>query len=58
MTFNSLATALAITATTAVAAVEGRAAFLVTGDPHLLAVTEYEGVRIMNPRAFLELLGS
>ena len=39
------------------AAVEGRAAFVVTGDPHLLAVSEYEGVRIMSPRAFLDLLG-
>ena len=40
------------------AAVEGRAAFVVTGDPHLLAVGHYEGVRIVSPRAFLDLLGS
>ena len=39
------------------AAVEGRATFVVTGDPHLLAVGQYEGVRIVNPRAFLDLLG-
>jgi hypothetical protein len=39
------------------AAVEGRAAFVVTGDPHLLALTEYGGVRIVSPRAFLDLLG-
>lgn len=39
------------------AAVEGRATFVVTGDPHLLAVGEYEDVRIISPRAFLDLLG-
>ena len=38
------------------AAVEGRASFLVTGDPHLLAVGPYEGIRIVTPRAFLNLL--
>jgi len=40
------------------AAVEGRVRFVVTGDPHLLAVREHEGVRILSPRAFLDLLGS
>jgi len=40
------------------AAVEGRARFVVTGDPHLLAVGEHEGVRIVSPRALLDLLGS
>ena len=40
------------------AAVEGRATFVVTGDPHLLAVGQYEGIRIVSPRAFLDLLGS
>ena len=40
------------------AAVEGRATFVVTGDPHLLAVGPYEGTRIVSPRAFLDLLGS
>ena len=38
------------------AAVEGRAAFVVTGDPDLLDIGEHEGVRIVNPRAFLDLL--
>ena len=38
------------------AAIEGRAAFVVTGDPDLLDSGEHEGVRIVNPRAFLELL--
>ncbi len=38
------------------AAVEGRAAFVVSGDPDLLDVGDHEGVRIVNPRAFLELL--
>ncbi|MBE3133693.1 MAG: putative toxin-antitoxin system toxin component, PIN family [Acidobacteria bacterium] len=40
------------------AAVAGRASFVVTGDPHLLPVGQYEGIRIVNPRAFLGLLGS
>ncbi len=40
------------------AAVEGRASFVVTGDPHLLAVGQHDGVRVLSPRAFLDLLGS
>ena len=39
------------------AAVEGRAALIVSGDPDLLELTEHEGVRITTPRAFLDLLG-
>lgn len=38
------------------AAVEGSATLVVTGDPDLLAVKEYQGVRILTPRAFLDLL--
>ena len=38
------------------AAIEGNAAFVVTGDKKLLAVAEREGVRILTPRAFLGLL--
>ena len=38
------------------AAIEGRAAFVVSGDPDLLEIKEHEGVRIVNPRAFLALL--
>jgi hypothetical protein len=38
------------------AAIEGRASFVVTGDPDLLALKEHEGVRIVNPRSFLNLL--
>jgi uncharacterized protein len=38
------------------AAIEGRGAFVVTGDPDLLDIGEHEGVRIVNPRAFLDLL--
>lgn len=38
------------------AAIEGRATFVVTGDPDLLDIGEHEGVRIVNPRAFLGLL--
>jgi predicted nucleic acid-binding protein len=38
------------------AALEGRAAHVVTGDPDLLALGEYEGIRIVSPRVFLGLL--
>lgn len=38
------------------AAIEGNAAFVVTGDRQLLAVAEHEGVRLLTPRAFLDLL--
>ena len=38
------------------AALAGRASFVVTGDPHLSTVGEYEGVRIVTPRAFLGFL--
>lgn len=40
------------------AAVEGRAVLVVSGDPDLVEVGEYEGVRIITPRIFLDLLGS
>jgi uncharacterized protein len=40
------------------AAVEGGAAFVVTGDPDLLHIKQHAGVRIVTPRAFLDLLGS
>lgn len=38
------------------AAVEGRAGFVVAGDSDLLDVKEYDGIRIVSPRAFLDLL--
>ncbi len=38
------------------AAIEGRASFVVSGDPHLLDIKEHQGVRIVNPRSFLDLL--
>jgi putative PIN family toxin of toxin-antitoxin system len=40
------------------AALEGRAACVVTGDQRFLEVREHEGVQVMKPRAFLEMLGS
>lgn len=40
------------------AALDGRASFVVTGDRQLLAVREYEGVRVITPRAFLEILNA
>jgi putative PIN family toxin of toxin-antitoxin system len=38
------------------AAVEGRASFVVSGDPDLLAVKQHEGIRIVSPREFLDVL--
>jgi uncharacterized protein len=38
------------------AAIEGRAAFLVTGDRHVLSLGEYEGVRIVTPAEFIKMI--
>ena len=38
------------------AAIEGRAPFVVSGDPDLLDVKEHERVRCLTPRQFLDLL--
>ena len=38
------------------AAIEGRATFVVSGDPDLLEIGEHEGVRFVTPRLFLDLL--
>ncbi len=38
------------------AAVEGRVRVIVTGDDDLLALKEYEGILIVTPRRFLEML--
>jgi putative PIN family toxin of toxin-antitoxin system len=40
------------------AALEGRAAFVVTGDRAFLALKEHAGVEIVTPRAFLDRLSS
>lgn len=37
-------------------AIEGRAAFVVSGDRELLALIEHDGIRMISPRAFLDLL--
>jgi putative PIN family toxin of toxin-antitoxin system len=39
------------------AALEGRAQFVMTGDRKLLAVALYESIRVLGPRAFLDVLG-
>jgi predicted nucleic acid-binding protein len=39
------------------AAFEGMAGYVVSGDKHLLGVREIEGLRIVTPRQFLQLLG-
>jgi putative PIN family toxin of toxin-antitoxin system len=38
------------------AALEGGATFVVSGDPDLLDLEEHDGVRIVSPRQFLDLL--
>jgi putative PIN family toxin of toxin-antitoxin system len=38
------------------AAVDGRAGFLVAGDSDLLDLKEYQGIRIVSPRVFLDIL--
>jgi putative PIN family toxin of toxin-antitoxin system len=38
------------------AAIEGRADVIVTGDADLLELEEHEGIAIVTPRAFLELI--
>ena len=38
------------------AAIEGSATLIVSGDPDLLTVKEFRGVRIATPRVFLDLL--
>jgi len=40
------------------AALEGRADYIVTGDKRFLELREYEGLQIVNPRPFLDLLGA
>lgn len=38
-------------------AIEGEAGYVVSGDRHLVGLAGYEGVEILSPRAFLDLLG-
>jgi putative PIN family toxin of toxin-antitoxin system len=40
------------------AAIEGRASYVVSGDRHLLEVGSFQDVRMISPRAFLDLLES
>ena len=40
------------------AAIEGRAGFVVAGDSDLLDLKEYDGIRIVSPRMFLNILGT
>jgi putative PIN family toxin of toxin-antitoxin system len=40
------------------AAIEGRAGFVVAGDSDLLDLREYEGIRIVSPRVFVDLLAA
>lgn len=37
-------------------AVEGRADYIVSGDKHLLQINEYDGIHILTPRQFLDVL--
>lgn len=36
--------------------VDGQADYIVTGDPHLLALSTFRGIRIVKPAQFLEIL--
>ena len=38
-------------------AVDAGAQAVVSGDPHLLALEEYDGIRIVSPAEFLKALG-
>jgi hypothetical protein len=38
------------------AAMDGQAGFVVSGDLHLLELQQYEGIRILSPRQFLNLI--
>jgi len=40
------------------AAIEGRCSYIVSGDPDLLSLDEYEGARIVKPRAFVTILAA
>ncbi len=37
-------------------AIEGEAEYIVSGDQHLLELGEYQGIKIVMPRAFLDVL--
>jgi uncharacterized protein len=37
--------------------VEGKVDYIITGDRDLLDLTEYEGIKIITPRTFVELVG-
>jgi uncharacterized protein len=39
-------------------AVDGKADYIVSGDPHLLTIQEYQGIRVVSPAAFLNLLST
>ncbi len=39
-------------------AVTGGAAYIVSGDPHLLAVKHYQGIQILSPAAFVAFLNT
>jgi len=37
-------------------AVEGKADFIISGDPHLLKLKEFKGIKILNPKEFLNII--
>lgn len=39
-------------------ALDGGAEYIVSGDPHLYTLKEYEGIRILKPREFLTILNT
>jgi predicted nucleic acid-binding protein len=36
------------------AAVAGKASYIISGDKHLVKLSEYQGIRILKPRDFVE----
>lgn len=39
-----------------IAAIEGHASYIVSGDPHLLELGSYENVKVVSPKEFVEIL--
>jgi len=38
--------------------VEGKANYIVSGDPHLKNIKQYKKIKMVNPREFVEILSS
>lgn len=54
LTSNQAKEVIDTLSTQAAAAIEGNASFIISGDKHLLDIEEYEGIKIIKARDFLE----